>query len=122
MKSITPLLYVEDLVSSLAFYQVLGFEIEQRVPEDEDPTWVYLVCGGVHLMLQQTEEKLASVRMERELEQDLVLHLGHADVVDFYGMLVEEGIAVSDISETELPEFTLQDPDGYTLVFFLDEG
>jgi catechol 2,3-dioxygenase-like lactoylglutathione lyase family enzyme len=122
MKSITPLLYVEDMIESLAFYQVLGFDIEQRMPEEGDPTWAYMVCGSVHLMLQETEEKLASQRMERELEQDLVLHMGHEDVIEFYGVLVEHGVAVSEISDSDLPEFTLQDPDGYTLVFFLDEG
>jgi catechol 2,3-dioxygenase-like lactoylglutathione lyase family enzyme len=122
MKSLIPLLYVEDLVQSLAFYQVLGFAMEQRMPEEGEPSWVYLVCGSVHLMLQETEEKLASQRVERESEQDQVLHIGHEDVIAFYGMLVSEGVAVSDIADDEQPEFTLLDPDGYTLVFFLDEG
>jgi predicted lactoylglutathione lyase len=34
MKSLTPLLHIQDLAESLVFYQALGFETEQRLPEE----------------------------------------------------------------------------------------
>ena len=122
MKSITPLLHVQDMVESLAFYQVLGFDLEQRVPEEGPPSWVYLVRGSVHLMLQETEQRQADARLEGDIEQGMVLHMGHGDIVDFYHMLQDVGMPVSDMDPSGLLEFMIRDPDGYTLVFFLDEG
>jgi len=122
MRSLTPLLHVQDLIESLAFYQTLGFELEQKVPEEGEPTWAYLVVGPIHLMLQQTEERMADQRLERELEQDLVLHIGHPDIEDFHALLVAHELPVSELQEGGLLEFMVRDPDGYTLVFFHDEG
>jgi hypothetical protein len=37
MKSLTPLLSVQDMVESLNFYEVLGFDLEQQMPEEGVP-------------------------------------------------------------------------------------
>ena len=65
MRSLTPLLHVQDMLESIAFYQLLGFELEQRMPDDGPPSWVYLVQGSVHLMLQVVEDSMAEARLER---------------------------------------------------------
>ena len=122
MKSLTPLLHVQDMLESLAFYQFLGFELEQRVPDEGTPSWVYLVQGSVHLMLQSVDDSSAESRLERDIEHDLVLHIGHSDLIDFHALLSAEGMPVTDLQKDGLPEFMIRDPDGYALVFFFDEA
>ena len=121
MKSLTPLLHVQDMLESLSFYQFLGFELEQRMPDEGIPSWVYLVQGSVHLMLQAVEESLAESRLERDIEQDLVSHIGHSDLIAFHAALFAEGLPVTDLNDDGLVEFMIRDPDGYALVFFFDE-
>ncbi len=122
MKSLTPLLHVRDLVESLAFYQALGFELEQQMPEEGTPNWAYIVQGPVHLMLQEVRDSQAELRLARDSEQDLVMHIGHSDLFAFHALLAEQDIPVSDLQVEGLAEFMIRDPDGYVLVFFLDEA
>ena len=122
MRSLTPLLHVQDMLESIAFYQLLGFELEQRMPDEGPPSWVYLVQGSVHLMLQIVEDSMAEARLERDIERDMVLHIGHSDLFSFHAMLSEEGMPVTDLHDDGLPEFMIRDPDGYPLVFFFDEA
>jgi len=122
MKSLTPLLHVQDMVESLAFYEAVGFDLEQQMPDQGVPDWAYLVHGPVHLMLQSTAEQRAVQRLERDPEHDLILHIGHSDLVGFYTMLKELGMPVTEMAAEGLAEFLLTDPDGYRLIFFLDEA
>jgi predicted lactoylglutathione lyase len=122
MKSLTPLLHVQDMAESLAFYQVLGFEIEQCIPEDGTPTWAYLVHGGVHMMLQESPEVQPEHRLSRAIHEQMVLHIGHADLVGLHALLVQSKMPVSELSGAEASEFMVRDPDGYTLILFLDEA
>ena len=122
MKSLTPLLHVHDIAESLAFYQVLGFEVEQRVPQDGLPSWVYLVHGSVHLMLQESLDAQPEQRLGRVIEQQMVLHIGHSDLLGIHSVLLAAGIPTSGLSGEDGSEFMVRDPDGYTLFLFLDEG
>ena len=71
-------------------------------------------------MLQSVDDSLAESRLERDIEQDLVLHIGHSDLIAFHASLSEEGLPVTDLNDDGLAEFMIRDPDGYALVFFFD--
>ena len=52
MKSVTPVLYVEDIEPALDFWKRLGFEVTAEVPEGERLGFVILRSGPVEVMYQ----------------------------------------------------------------------
>jgi catechol 2,3-dioxygenase-like lactoylglutathione lyase family enzyme len=56
----TPVLYVEAIAPSLAFWcQRLGFAIAAEVPAEDGPAFVILTGHGIELMLQTTASQKA---------------------------------------------------------------
>ena len=58
VRGLTPLLFVEDIARSLAFYRdLLGFEMTQDWSPEGNLAWCSLKRGGAALMLQQACEE-----------------------------------------------------------------
>ncbi len=56
----TPVLYVDAIAPSLAFWRDrLGFELTTEVPGEDGPAFAILVSGGIEVMLQ-TKASLAA--------------------------------------------------------------
>ena len=58
--SATPNLLVSDMAASLAFYRdVLGFQLEQSVPDEPPFVFAWLKRGGVQLFLNDAKPVIA---------------------------------------------------------------
>ena len=52
MDIISPNIFVQDMHKTIAFYQLLGFKIITKVPQEGDIDWAMMSCGNVTFMFQ----------------------------------------------------------------------
>jgi uncharacterized glyoxalase superfamily protein PhnB len=94
--------------ASVAFYQKLGFAIEQR---NDDWRWAMLCFGECRLMVDQ------SINVHPDAPRTSVLYLYPDDIVEYHRSLRENGIDVPDLEESfyGMIELRIDDPDGNRL-------
>jgi uncharacterized glyoxalase superfamily protein PhnB len=123
---LTPLIGVFDMPSSLAFYRdLLGFSVVFASPEVETAEgrfshYMWLRFGGAEIMLNTLNDS-----NERPLEppekttKDAGFYIGCADIELAYKELAERGLKTEPpkLAGYGLNLFSVQDPDGYTVVF-----
>lgn len=108
LSSLVPMQPVSDLTAALAFYQALGFTIEQH---REDWGWAMLRCGECKLMLDR------SIHLHARIPKTAVLYLYPDNIVDFHSHARDNGLDVPDLERTfyGMTEFRIEDPDGNRL-------
>lgn len=112
LRCITPALATRDLRGTIAFYrEVLGFVVDTLWPE-EDPTFCILDHGPVHLSFFAAEGP-ADPAMSGQLRIDA------EGVMDIFGRAksraeIEWGPGVYHYGRRE---FSMKDPNGYSLIF-----
>ncbi len=121
-----PELIVDDLVASVAFYALLGFEVAYERPAER---FAYLSAGeGIDLMVEQAnpDDRLhPTAALEHPYGRGMNLSIDVADVAAVHRALLAAGHEVrhpprerwyartdDEIGELEL---TVADPDGYLL-------
>ena len=87
MDSLTPNIFVKDMNATIAFYQLLGFNVVMSVPGEGDFVWAMMVCGNVSMMFQ-TFESLAE-ELPRSAERMVALYYftlrsKHPDILRYY--------------------------------------
>jgi catechol 2,3-dioxygenase-like lactoylglutathione lyase family enzyme len=121
IRAIVPMIHVTDVERSAAFYKRLGFEIGNAVPRDaakKQWAWLYAPAAedwkrGPNLMLTRSSRPIDPGA------QDVLFYLYTADLSALRSELVAAGLAPGTIEYPDyLPdgEFSLRDPDGYTLM------
>jgi catechol 2,3-dioxygenase-like lactoylglutathione lyase family enzyme len=120
ISGLVPMIHVEDIDRSAAFYQLLGFTIGNHQPREGPKHWAWLYAPaapdwrrGPNLMITRTGRPL------NPGAQDVLFYLYAADLPALRTVLVNNGIAPGAICYPEyLPqgEFGLKDPDGYTVM------
>lgn len=105
---LVPMQPVRHLPASVAFYEKLGFVVENR---NDGWGWALLRCGECRLMLDQSIDP--GVAMPRIS----VLYLYPDDVADFHRRARDNGLPVPDLDVTfyGMTEFRIEDPDGNRL-------
>ena len=118
----TPLLNVESITTSIAFYEALGFQLSERVGGDEGPGWCLLACGDLRLMLNRGQRADSGHRRERPDYEDLVLYLYVEDAAACWRELAARGLEGRHVGPQDygLDEVWLRDPDGYHVVVASD--
>ena len=108
LRRLVPMQPVHSLPASLAFYEKLGFVVEDR---NDDWGWALLRCGQSQLMLDQ------SINPHPGTPRSAVLYLYTEDVADLHRRARENGLAVPELGITfyGMTEFRLEDPDGNRL-------
>ena len=117
--SATPNLLVSDMAASLAFYRdVLGFQLEQSVPDEPPFVFAWLKRGGVQLFLNDAKPVIAEFAS---------LHAGNTstlfvivnDVDAFHAELTGRARIVMGLTDQfyGMREFAILDPDGYLITF-----
>ena len=108
MNRIIPMLPVKNMPASVAFYQKLGFSIEQR---NEIWRWAMLCFGECRLMVDQ------SINAHPDIPRTSVLYLYPDDVAGYHKSIREKGIDIPDleVSFYGMTEFRMEDPDGNRL-------
>jgi len=115
LNSLVPLAHVRSVPTSIEFYTMLGFTVENtHTPEGgAEPVWAWLVAGGAHLMIARTRAPIEAD------EPRVLFYLYTNDVGAFRAQVVAAGV---ECGVVEYPfwaprgEFRVVDPDGYVLM------
>ena len=108
LSRLTPMQPVSHLAASVAFYEKLGFTVEER---NDGWGWARMRCGDCELMLD------TSINLHGGIPRIAVLYLYPDDVQAFHRSACENGLAVPELESTfyGMTEFRLVDPDGNRL-------
>lgn len=108
MERLIPMLPVESMPRSVAFYEKLGFSVENR---NDGWGWAMLQFGECRLMVDQ------SINLHRGIPRLGVIYLYPDDIEGYHRSLRDNGLSVPDLDETfyGMVEFRLDDPDGNRL-------
>ena len=117
----TPLLNVQDMAASLAFYGKLGLSLDEKW-ERGDAAWCLLSAGDFRLMLNQTRRADSASRRAGEDYSELVLYMYVDDAPSAWSELQAQGVSGRHVGPQEygLDEVWLRDPDGYHVVVASD--
>lgn len=121
MKKLSPNLFVTSVKESILFYEKLGFQVEQIIPDAENPIWASVVSGDVEIMLQEKNSgtKEFTILAGKELGATLTLFMETENLEENYVAIKENNYKiVNDMHKTfyGTREFAVQDPDGYICV------
>jgi len=120
MSELVPLLNVENVSLSVAFYRrVLNAEVETQWESEGRVRWARIRFDGGSLMLNEPEDALSHDRRTRSEFSDVVLYLMCDDAAELRKQLVNAGLAAGQISREDYgnDEFGVRDPDGYAIRF-----
>jgi len=116
LRRVVAMLPVTDMTRSLAFYQRLGFDLEDDFVPDGHKTavWAWLDGGGAMLMINCTAGPLPPPA------QRAIYYVYCPDVAEKHAELLAAGINPGPIEirfYAPQGEFRVEDPDGYVLMF-----
>lgn len=122
MLSLTPELLVEDIQKTLSWYQTtLGFEVLFTSPDSGTPTFARIKRGNVEIMLYNRREFASEIKAfsDSPMGGSFVLYLELEDVKQEWDKLKDEVKVVQALHQTTYgsQEFTIQDCNGYHLMF-----
>lgn len=120
MPELVPLLDVEDVEKSLAFYELaLGAEVEARWEAEGRVRWARIAFEGGKLMLNEPDGAKSGPRRGRGEFADTVLYLMCDDAPARRERLARAGLEVGALHREDYgnDEFGLRDPDGYAIRF-----
>lgn len=108
LNRLVPMQPVNDMPASVAFYEKLGFVVENR---NDEWGWAMLRCDDCRLMLDQ------SINPHAGIPRISVLYLYPANVAEFHRQASENGLDVPALEVTfyGMTEFRIEDPDGNRL-------
>jgi catechol 2,3-dioxygenase-like lactoylglutathione lyase family enzyme len=119
IRGLVPMIHVQDVERSLAFYRLLGFDVGNRVPRHGPMEWAWLYT--THAADWKTGANLMLTRADCPVDasEQLLFYMYASDLIAMRSTLLAQGVSVTEISYPEyLPdgECRVQDPDGYTLM------
>jgi glyoxylase I family protein len=123
---LTPLIGVFDMLAALAFYRdVLGFTVVFASPEVETAEgrfshYMWLRFGGAEIMLNtQYDSNDRPSQPPEKSSKDAAFYIHCSDVELAYQELTERGLKAEPpkMAPYGLKLFSVEDPDGYTVVF-----
>ena len=124
MESVSPNIYVNDISATIAFYQLLGFEIAVTVPETGPPVFVMMGCGQVTFMFQ-TFSSIAGMLpdVRRTDGGSLLLYIKIKNIREFYERIKNKVRVLGGLEKTfyGATEFSILDNNQYVLTFAEDE-
>jgi uncharacterized glyoxalase superfamily protein PhnB len=122
LNKLTPNLIVADVSRSLAFYRdVLGFTVENTVPDAEPFVFAIVVSGQVQIYLNAPEPAVAEYPAfkDRPIGGTLTLFVEVKDIDAAYASLNGRVPVVMPLEKKwyGVTEFAFTDPDGYVITF-----
>ncbi len=120
MGELVPLLNVEDVSSSVAFYaRALNAKVESQWESEGRMRWARIRFDGGSLMLNEPDGVSSAGRLSRQEFSDVVLYLMCGDAAERRRDLEGAGMDVGPLHQEDYgnDEFGLRDPDGYVIRF-----
>ena len=116
IRELVPLLFVQDLTRSLAFYQQLGFNLSGTWEPDGKLSWCRLGRAESALMLQQAEEEDGPAEGRG---RGVRLFFICDDVDALHAEFIGAGVTIESpqLAFYGMKQIFLKDPDGYELCF-----
>ena len=122
ISAFVPSLTVDDLQKSIAFYEALGFSIEERWEENGTLLGVMMRTGSTQIGLNQDDWKKGRDR-QKGLGVRLAIEAKPGQVDEIAGRIKDAGIALkSEPHDTEWKSraFEVTDPSGFLLTVYSD--
>ncbi len=122
LKKLTPNLIVSNVERSVAFYRdVLGFAVEQTVPDEGPFVFASVKSGAVEIFLNAPEPAIAEYPAfaSRPIGGTLTLFIETSDIASAYAALKDRVHVVMPLEKKwyGVTEFAFDDPDGYVITF-----
>lgn len=117
IRQLWPLLTVEDIDRSIAFYQdKLGFSVAGRADDDGRLFWCRLERGGATIMLQQGDEEDGSAGGRG---RGVAFFFVCDDAERLHAELSSRGeqLAPVAVAEYGMKQLVVPEPDGYSICF-----
>ena len=118
IREIVPLLNVEDVERSIAFYtRALSFEVVRNYAAAGRTVWAMLQNGPAKLMINGSDDPGSAQRRRRPSYGETVLYLYVELACDCHAAMTARGIGAGkvEIEPYGMEEFRLRDPDGYEI-------
>ena len=125
MNQLVPLLNVEDVSASIAFYQAaLHATVENEWSLEGSVRWARFAFAGGAMMLNTPELASSAERRTRADFDDVVLYVMCEDATARRAELAARGLPVGEMKHEDYgnDEFALRDPDGYAIRFSSARG
>jgi len=108
MTRLIPMLPVRSIAASIAFYEKLGFTVEQR---NDGWGWAMLRFDECRLMIDQ------SINVHPGIPRASVLYLYPDDIAGYHAQVRRNGLTIPDLEQSfyGMTEFRIDDPDGNRL-------
>jgi len=121
MDTLSPNIFVYNMNETIAFYNLLGFQITMSVPETgDDFVWVMMVNGNVTMMFQ-TFESLADELPEisRNNGASQLLYINLKNIKAFFEDIKDKVTVLKGLETTfyGATEFSIKDNNNYVLTF-----
>jgi predicted lactoylglutathione lyase len=123
VSTIVPILTVDDLPRSIAFYEALGFSVEDRWEDQGTLLGVMVRAGGMRLGLNQDDWKKGRDR-KKGVGVRLAIATTRAEVDALASRAKSAGVTLKSEphDSEEGRSFELVDPSGFLLTVFSDEA
>ncbi|MES2278487.1 MAG: VOC family protein [Bacteroidota bacterium] len=121
METLSPNIFTNNMKATVAFYQLLGFNVTMSVPEvGDDLVWAMMTNGSVTMMFQ-TFESLADdlPEISRNNGGSLLLYIDVKDIKGFFEEIKDKVTVLKGLETTfyGATEFSILDNNGYVLTF-----
>ncbi len=125
MESISPNIFVDDLPSTIAFYQSLEFQVVTTVPDERGEIIFALLLNGSVTFMFQTFKSLDTQlpAVHRNSGGSLLLYIKMKEIRSFFERVRDKVNLISGLERTfyGATEFSIVDPNGFVLTFAEDE-
>jgi catechol 2,3-dioxygenase-like lactoylglutathione lyase family enzyme len=114
-----PFVHVADVDRSVAFYELLGFELLHEFAPDGRRVWAFLERGDARLMVAEADAPVDPAA------QAVLFYLYTRDVDGLRAHLVSSGVAAGPVTSGGPGpdrQMRVDDPDGYCLMVAEIEG
>ncbi|WP_308993720.1 VOC family protein [Mariniflexile litorale] len=114
-------LMVDDVTSTIFFYEKIGFEVVQKAP-NKKPEWAYIKKDNASLMFQSTSslQKEFIQLKEQKMGGGLTIWIQVENIKEYYNQIKDEAEVLKPLGVTEYngaTEFVIQDLNGFILHF-----